>query len=91
MPFSKFVIDPQHEAMRKAFYTVCDALMLNGEVDDPITELLTELIVERMVALAKAGEHDADRLAELVLRDFMDDDRPGPSEGLGASGPSSRV
>ena len=47
---------------------------------------MTELIVERIVALAKAGERDADRLADFVLRDLTDDDRSGINEGLGASG-----
>jgi hypothetical protein len=35
---------------------------------------MTEIIVEKIVALAKAGEHDTDRLAELVLNDLADDD-----------------
>jgi hypothetical protein len=45
--------------MRTAFHKVCDALLLKGEVDDPITEF----VVNKIVALANAGEHDADRLA----------------------------
>jgi len=57
------------EAMRGAFYKVCDALLLKGDVDDPVTEI----IVDKIVALAKAGEHDADRLAELVLSDLTGD------------------
>ena len=70
MPFSKHCVEPDHmEAMRAAFYKVCDALLLKAEIDDPITEV----IVDKIVALAKAGEHDAGRLAELVLIDFMDD------------------
>jgi hypothetical protein len=31
---------------------------------------MTEVIVARIVALAKAGEHDADRLAAYVLADL---------------------
>jgi hypothetical protein len=70
MPFSKYYIKPESiETMHSAFYKVCDALLLKGEVDDP----MTEIIVEKIMALGKAGEHDADRLAELVLNDFMDD------------------
>jgi hypothetical protein len=74
MPFSKHYI-PQHmEAMRTAFYKVCDALLLNGDVDDP----MKEVIVNKIVAFVKVGEHDADRLAEIVLDDLMDDDPPTP-------------
>ena len=70
MPFSKHQIEPARiEAMRSAFQRVCDALLLKGEVDDPITEI----IVTKIVALATAGEHDAHRLAELVLNDLADD------------------
>ena len=84
MPFSKHHVEPGHmEAMRGAFYKVCDALLLKGDVEDPVTEI----IVDKIIALAKAGEHDADRLAELVLDDFLDDCPDAPSEGLGASGP----
>jgi hypothetical protein len=70
MPFSKYTIDPEHiEAMRAAFYRVCDALLLKGEVDDP----MTGVVVDKIVVLAKAGEYDADRLAEHVLNDMVDD------------------
>jgi hypothetical protein len=70
MPFSKYNIDPERiEAMRAAFCRVCDALLLKGGVEDP----MTVIVVDKIVALAKAGEHDADRLAELVLNDLVDD------------------
>jgi hypothetical protein len=70
MPFSKHHIDPAHiEAMRAAFKKVCEALLLKCDRDDP----MTEIIVTKIVALAKAGEHDANRLAELVLNDLADD------------------
>jgi hypothetical protein len=70
MPFSKHHVEPEHmEAMRAAFYKVCDALLLKGEVDDP----MTGIIADKIVALAKAGEHDVDRLVELVLVDYLDD------------------
>jgi hypothetical protein len=77
MPFSKHYVDPLHiEAMRAAFYKVCDALLLNGDVDDP----MTEVVVEKIVALTKAGEHNVDRLAEHVLNDLIDDSLPPPSD-----------
>ncbi len=67
MPFSKYHVDPAHiEAMRSAFNKVCETLMLRCDKDDP----LTEVIVAKMVALAKAGEHDAERLAAHVLADL---------------------
>jgi hypothetical protein len=76
MPFSKHQIDPTHiEAMRAAFKKVCDTLLLKCGADDP----MTEIIVTKIVALAEAGEHDADRLAELVLNDVVDDGRAAAS------------
>jgi hypothetical protein len=70
MPFSKHHIDPAHiETMRAAFRKVCDTLLLKCDRDDP----MTEVIVTKIVALAKAGEHDAQKLAELVLNDLADD------------------
>jgi hypothetical protein len=57
-----------------AFYRVCDALLLKGEVDDP----MTGIVVAKIVALPKAGEHDADRLVEQVLNELVD-------EGLAAA------
>jgi hypothetical protein len=76
MPFSKHYVEPEHiEAMRCAFKRVCDALMLKCGVDDP----MTEIIVNKIVALGKAGEHDADRLAERVLNDLIDDGLPAAS------------
>jgi hypothetical protein len=70
MPFSKYDIDPAHiEAMRAAFNRICDALLLKCDCDDP----MTEIIADKIVALADDGEHDAHRLAELVLNDLADD------------------
>jgi hypothetical protein len=60
--------------------------LLNGDVDDP----MTEVVVDRIVALAKAGEHDADRLAEHVLNDLIDDSLPPPSDKPGHD-PSPQV
>jgi hypothetical protein len=71
MPFSKHHIDPAHlEAIRTAFHKACDVLQLKCDADDRITEI----IVTKIVTLAMAGEHDADRLASCVLYDLVDDD-----------------
>jgi hypothetical protein len=73
MPFGKHHIDPaQTEAMRSAFHKLCDTLRLRCDGDDP----MTEFIVTKIVALAKAGEHDASRLVELVLNDVADSGLP---------------
>jgi hypothetical protein len=71
MPFSEhYDVEYEHvEAMRSAFHRVCDALLLRCDVDDP----LTEIIVNKIVALAKAGDHDAERLAQKVLDDLADE------------------
>jgi hypothetical protein len=46
MPFSKHHVEPEHlEAMRAAFYKVCDALLLKGEIDDPMTGIVSHKIV----------------------------------------------
>jgi len=67
MPFSKHPIDPAHiEAMRSAFHKVCDALELKGEVDDP----MTEIIVNKIVALSNEGERDSDELTRRVLAEL---------------------
>jgi hypothetical protein len=58
--------------MRTAFRKVCDALWLKCDKDDP----MTEVIVTKIVALAKAGEHDADRLTARVLDDLADAGAP---------------
>jgi hypothetical protein len=70
MFFSKHQIDPAHiEAMRAAFRKICDALLLKCDRDEP----MTEVIADKIVALAKAGEHDAQKLAERVLYHLADD------------------
>jgi hypothetical protein len=59
MPFSKYGADPSlMEAMRDAFKRVCAALQLNCGAEDPITEV----VVLKIVELAKAGETDPERL-----------------------------
>jgi hypothetical protein len=67
MPFSKYVVDPAHiEAMRSAFYKVCDVLQVGCKPGDPATDLIVVKIVEH----AKAGELDPDQLCRQVLRDI---------------------
>jgi hypothetical protein len=67
MPFSKYDVPPaQIEAMRAAFNRVCDALQLNCGVEDP----MTEIVVLKIVELAKAGEVDPGRLCAAVLADL---------------------
>ena len=69
-PNQGYDVDPAHiEATRTAFHIVCDSLQLECDVGDP----MTEIIVTKIIALAKAGEHDADRLVELVLNDLAKD------------------
>jgi len=51
------------ETMRSAFQKVCEALLLKCDVDDS----MTEIIVSKIVAAAKAGEGDAERLATTVI------------------------
>jgi hypothetical protein len=78
MPFSNHYVPLYMEAMRSAYYTVCDALLLKGDVDDP----MTEIIVNKIVDLVMAGaSNDADRSAELVLLDLADDG-PRPSASV---------
>jgi hypothetical protein len=67
MRFEKCDVDPAHiEAMRAAFRKVCEVLQLNRNVDDPATDL----IVMKVVAIAKTGELDPDRLCERIVREF---------------------
>jgi hypothetical protein len=69
MPFSKFDVDPEHaEAMRAAFQRICGILQLNSDADDP----MTEIVVMKIVELAKAGELDPKRLCIAVLADWND-------------------
>jgi hypothetical protein len=82
MPFGKHHIDPaQTEAMRSAFHKLCDTLMLRCDGDDP----MTEFIATKIVALAKASEHDASRLVELVLNDVADGGLPTASKRRASS------
>jgi hypothetical protein len=67
MPFRNYLDSEHIEAMRAAFDRVCDVLRLNGNTEDP----LTELVVLRIVELAKAGELDPERLCIGVLAEFQ--------------------
>jgi hypothetical protein len=83
MPFSKFDIDPQHiEAMRAAFYRVCDILQLECNAGDP----MTEIVVMKIVELAKAGELDPERLCIGVIAEL----ESAPT-GVAAGSPVQRV
>jgi hypothetical protein len=67
MPFSKFDVDPEHiEAMRAAFHRVCDILQLKCDAGDPTTEI----VVMKIVELAKTGELDPERLCIGVLAEL---------------------
>jgi hypothetical protein len=77
MPFSKYNADfnaDLMEAMRAAFYRVCDILRLSGDREDP----LTEIVVEKIVELAKTGERDPEVLCIDVLAQL---EMPAQGEG----------
>jgi hypothetical protein len=70
MPFAKHKVDPAHiGTMRLVLHNVCDALLLKGERDDP----MTGIIAERIITIWRTGEHDADRMTSQVLNDLADD------------------
>jgi hypothetical protein len=54
------------EAMRAAFYQLCDVLQLSCDREDQ----LTEVVVTKIVALAEAGERDPEKLCNAVLADL---------------------
>jgi hypothetical protein len=68
MPFSRYKTADSDlmEAMRWAFYRICDVLLLSCDREDP----LTEVVVTKIVELAKAGERDPDKLCFAVLADL---------------------
>jgi hypothetical protein len=53
------------EAMRRAFEEVCGTLQLTKTGDQP-----RALVASKIFELAKAGEHDAARLASRVIAQF---------------------
>jgi hypothetical protein len=72
MPFSSSTVDPSlMDAMRAAFNRVCDVLQLSCDREDP----LTEVVVTKIVDLAKAGERDPEKLCffreQLHARDIF--------------------
>lgn len=84
MPFSKYGIDPEQiEAMRAAFYRVCGILHLDGDADDP----MTEIVVMKIVALAKAEELDPEGLCIAVLAALDDDDAARAHAAAGSPAP----
>jgi hypothetical protein len=84
MSFSEYSIDPEHtEAMQAAFHRVCEILQLNADADDP----MTEIVVMKIVELAKAGELDPERLCIAVLANLADAPRAGAATGSPASPP----
>jgi hypothetical protein len=68
MPFSRYKTPDSSlmEAMRAAFYRVCDVLQLSCDRED----LLTEVVVTKIVELAKAGERDPEILCFTVLAEL---------------------
>jgi hypothetical protein len=68
MPFSRYkTMDPGlMEAMRAAFHRVCEVLQLSCDREDP----MTEIVVTKIVELAKAGEHDPEMLCFTVLAEL---------------------
>jgi hypothetical protein len=67
MPFSNSTCEPDlMEAMRAAFYRVCDVLQLSCDREDP----LTGVVVTKIVELAKKGERDPEILCFTVLAEL---------------------
>jgi hypothetical protein len=70
MPFRNYDFTPERiAAMRAAFERACGILHLNGNTEDP----LSELIVLKIAELAKVGEIDSERLCIGVLAEFWGD------------------
>jgi hypothetical protein len=79
MPFSNYSVDSDlMEAMRAAFHRVCDILQLSFDRDDR----LTEIVITKIVELAKAGERDPEILCGHVLAELG-----MPSQGVTSHAP----
>jgi hypothetical protein len=70
MPLCAFVHEADYEpellaSMGIAFAAACEALGLADKSDK-----VTELVASRIIALARCGEHDAERLKAAVLKTF---------------------
>jgi hypothetical protein len=92
MPSSRNKIaDPDlMEAMRAAFHRVCDILQLSCDREDP----LPEIVVTKIVELAKAGERDPEILCidvlaqlEMPLQEAMPGSSPKAVSDAQADGP----
>jgi hypothetical protein len=69
MPFSKHQVSPEHvEAMRSAFHKVCAVLQLDCKPGEPLTDVIVEKIIEH----ARAGETDPERLCSQVLMELAE-------------------
>jgi hypothetical protein len=76
MPFSKLQLDPEHiEAMHDAFRRVCDILQLSCDREDP----LTEIVVLKIMELAKSGQRDPEILCIDVLAELEAPSQRGTS------------
>ena len=72
MPLCAFVHEAEFEpellaSMGIAFAAACEALGLADKSDKA-----TELVANRIIALARGGEHDAERLKVAVLETFRE-------------------
>ena len=66
------VFEPEvTHAMSVAFEEICRALKLNGDAQ------AREAMAVRIIALARRGEHDPERLREQVLKEASGGDRLG--------------
>jgi hypothetical protein len=72
MPLCAFVHEAEFEpellaSMGIAFAAACEALGLSNKSDK-----VTELVASRIIALARCGEHDPERLKAAVLKTFRE-------------------
>jgi hypothetical protein len=72
MPLCAFVHEAEFEpellaSMGIAFAAACEALGLADKSDK-----VTALVAGRIIALARCGEHDAERLKAAVLKTFRE-------------------
>ena len=74
MPFSRYNTADSSlmEAMGAAFHKVCEELRLNCDREDP----LTEVVITKIVELAKAGERDPEILCRRCWPNWTGQCRP---------------
>lgn len=75
MPLSPYmkegVFDPKAiDAMNTAFMAVCKSLQLPARDD-----LTTQIIARKIIEIASAGEHDPQRMHDLVLAALKESDQ----------------